>query len=127
MSVDLSKVHPKILTKIEVVLNTMAAFGHPMRICQGGRTSEEQHELWRQGREKPGLIVTNCDGYIKISPHQIKADGFSHAVDCCFTTGEPFGNGQPWPVFGVLAVYVGLKWGGNFQGKLLDRPHLELP
>lgn len=125
--VDVSKVYPALLAKLGPVLVAMDAFGHPMRVCQGTRTAEYQHELWKQGRELPGKVVTNCDGYVKLSPHQLRADGYGHAVDCCFTTGEPFGEKQPWGVFGAMSVYAGLKWGGNWAGKLLDRPHVELP
>lgn len=127
MALDTSRVHPTILGILNTVLPAMQAFGHPMRICQATRTADEQHQLWRQGREIPGKIVTNCDGYTIPGPHQIKSDGYGHAVDCCFTTGDPFDEKGPWAVFGALAVYSGLKWGGNWTGKLIDRPHLELP
>lgn len=135
--VDTSKVHPDILRALNnTILPVMEAFGHPMRVCQGARTAEQQHELWRQGREIPGPnptpqrplggIVTKCDGYTIPGPHQIKGDGYGHAVDCCFLT-DPFGEKQPWSVFGALGVWCGLKWGGNWAGSLIDRPHLELP
>ena len=34
------------------------------------RSPQEQNYLYQQGRTRPGKIVTNCDGYIKKSPHQ---------------------------------------------------------
>jgi len=117
--------HPDLIDKIEKVLSAMAAIGFPMRICQSVRTASEQHELWRKGRDLPGPKVTNCDGYTRKSNHQITADGFGHAVDCCFTVGEPFGEGQPWSAYGTLGEAVGLAWGGRWTNPV-DRPHLEL-
>src|SRR5262245_37168314 len=121
--VDTSKVHPSILLKLNnFIFPAMAAFAHPMRICQSSRTAQEQHELWRQGREIPGpnvtpqrplgSVVTNCDGFTTQGPHQVKGDGYGHAVDCCFTGPAPFDEKGPWAVFGAMVVYHGLKWGG---------------
>lgn len=103
----------------------MAFEGHPMRICQGVRTAAEQNKLWQQGRVTPGKIVTNANGIDKKSNHQVKDDGWGHAVDLCFTTGDPFGEDQPWARFGELVRAEGLKWGGDWV-KFKDRPHVEL-
>ena len=117
-------VHPDLLAKIDRVLAAMTIVGHPMRIVQGVRTAEAQHALWLQGRELPGRRVTNADGYQRKSNHQVKADGFGWAVDCCFTTGEPFGETQPWDLYGLLGKTVGLVWGGDW--KKPDWDHLEM-
>lgn len=45
-------------------------------ISQGYRTVEEQKKLYEKGRTKEGKIVTNCDGIIKKSKHQL-----GHAYD----------------------------------------------
>lgn len=39
-----------------------------------------------------GKKVTNCDGYIKKSNHQAKADGYGHAVDIFLTGFVASGN-----------------------------------
>lgn len=119
-------VHGDLLTKVGKVLAAMEALGFPMRICQGVRTVAEQKALYAQGRTAPGSVVTNCDGVLRPSNHQARADGFGHAVDCCFTQGDPFGEGQPWSVYGAAAKAVGLKWGGDFK-TITDRPHVEIP
>lgn len=121
---DLTKVHPDLLIKINKVLNAMAVLGFPMRICQGARTLAEQQGLYAFGRTKPGLIVTHADGVVSKSNHQIQADGFGHAVDCCFLT-DPFGEKQPWPLYCLMVDTIGLKSGIHFPSP--DRPHAELP
>ena len=121
-------VHPYLLTAIDRVLAAMTAFGCPMRICQGVRTVDQQHALWRQGRDLPGHIVTNADGVTVRSNHQVHPDGLGHAVDCCFRLGDPFGEHQPWAAYGALVEAAGLRWGGRFvlTGGTRDRPHAEL-
>jgi hypothetical protein len=34
------------------------------------RSASEQNALYQRGRTQPGPIVTNCDGFIKMSEHQ---------------------------------------------------------
>ncbi len=117
--------HPDLLTKIQAVLVGMAGLGHPMRVCQGVRSMEQQAALYAQGRTLPRRIVTDCDGIIRKSPHQRRADGFGHAADCCFTGSDPFGIKQPWAEFGELVKAQGLRWGGDFA-TLKDYDHAEL-
>lgn len=117
--------HPTLVVKITKVLNAMSALGYPMKIVQGVRTADEQAKLYAQGRTAPGARVTNCDGVKVKSNHQPAADGYGHAVDCAFAGPDPFGEEQPWKVYGYLVEFVGLKWGGHFT-TLVDRPHAEL-
>lgn len=121
----LDGVHPDLVTKIGSVLAAMSALGHPMRVCQGLRTTAQQQALYAQGRTAPGSIVTKADGVHTRSNHQTHQDGLGHAVDCCFTTGLPFGETQPWRAYGENCKAVGLKWGGDWPTP--DRPHTELP
>lgn len=101
----------------------------------GARTAEEQRDLWLQGRfGHPGKIVTQLDGYDKPSNHQIKPDGFGHAVDIV-----PFVGGKftwNWElIFPMIAAVAGvakakgisLRWGGVWDRKLeeLDPEALE--
>lgn len=118
---------PVLLVKLDIVLDRMAKVGHPMKICQGLRTAEYQHELYLKGRDAthPGKPVTNCDGFKVKSNHQAKASGLGEAADCCFIGTDPFGAHQPWATFGAIAEAQGLVWGGRF--KLVDLDHVELP
>lgn len=123
----LDGVHPALKAKITQVLTAMAALNHPMRVCQGVRTAEQQQDLYAQGRSIPGKIVTNADGFKLRSNHQLHpSDNYGHAVDCCFMTGEPFGETQPWSLYGAAVKAVGLNWGGSWTS-FQDRPHAELP
>lgn len=122
MSVDYSKIHPDLLMKIGYVLQVMYDNHTPMKICDGFRTQQEQHDLYLQGRDpaKPGPIVTHVDGVTVKSAHQS-----GRAVDCCFTGDRPFGDFHPWGKYGEAVKRAGLAWGGSWNTP--DRPHAELP
>ena len=124
--------HPELLTKIDGVLTAMLLKGSPMKIVQGLRTTEQQHQLWLQGRDPnhPGPIVTHADGVKVRSNHQADPiDGLGRAVDCAFLGGEPFSEKHPWSVYGATCEAAGLVWGGGhthgWHGQ--DRPHAQLP
>ncbi len=69
--------------KFNDLFNEMRAEGeHPIvDFCK--RSIEEQHRLWRIGRDesgnKIGKTVTNCDGHTTISYHQ-----YGRAIDLYF-------------------------------------------
>lgn len=124
-------VHPDLVERAERIYAALAALGRPMRPSQGVRTAEEQHTLWKAGREFPGAIVTNADGYTKRSNHQVKDDGYGYALDSIFTGDDPYLRRDPrgelwWGVYGACIRAVGCVWGGDWAS-ILDRPHMELP
>lgn len=122
----LKGLHPSLLAKVTIILERMGAAGHPMKVIQGVRTADQQHLLYMQGRPggTPGKVVTNCDGEIKKSRHQLAEDGLGHAVDICFQGNDPFGIKQPWKLYGETVKSCGLVWGGDFH--LVDLDHAEL-
>ena len=134
----MEKVHPKL---VEVMKATITDSPYDFRITDGARTTEEQFALYQIGRSKPGRIVTNCDGKKAKSNHQIKADGFGHAVDIfpCgviengvyrkFTSEEGYDEKKLKLIANhILEVAksknVNIEWGGNW--KMKDTPHFEL-
>lgn len=131
-------VHPDLTAKIGKIIGAMNSLGFPMRVVQGVRSAEYQHALWLKGRNAAGQvvdaksIVTNCDGYSLKSNHQIKADGFGHAIDCSFIDDpvtprdETWLASMPWKVYGEAGKALGLKWGGDFTSPV-DLGHLEMP
>jgi peptidoglycan L-alanyl-D-glutamate endopeptidase CwlK len=123
----LAGVHPELSEKILRILAAMEVLGFQMMVTDGVRTTGQQQALYAQGRSKPGRVVTQLDGVIKKSNHQVKTDGFGHAVDCCFVVdGAPsWADALPWSLYGAMAQALGLVWGGawvNFK----DRPHVEM-
>lgn len=130
MSADkLAGVHPQLRNAVLRLLSVMSELGYPMLVTDGVRTAEEQAALYAKGRTAPGPIVTNADGVTHTSNHQPHADGLGHAVDCAFlVNGQPSWDGHlPWRLYGEVGKALGLRWGGDWTGSLVDRPHVELP
>ena len=119
----LTGVHPNLARKVERILDAMLDLGFPMFITGGVRTTEAQQELYAQGRTKPGKIVTNADGILKKSNHQVAEDGFGHSVDLAFQGRSPWAESHPWTLYGTMAEALGLYWGGRWP-TLVDRPHI---
>lgn len=134
----MKKVHPKL---VEVMKEAITNSPYDFRITAGARTTEEQFALYQIGRSKTGRIVTNCDGKRAKSNHQIKSDGFGHAVDIfpCgviengtyrkFTSAEGYDDKKLKLIADhILAVAkskkINIEWGGNW--KMHDTPHFEL-
>lgn len=127
---NLKGVHPSlILLMSTAICDTPIDF----TIVEGVRTQKRQQELYSQGRTKPGNIVTYADGVRSKSNHQIKADGFGHAVDI-----YPYINGgvkmNDVASLRVIANHIkntakriGVKitWGGDWT-KPFDPPHFQL-
>jgi peptidoglycan L-alanyl-D-glutamate endopeptidase CwlK len=124
----LNGTHPDLRSKVELILTAMEALGFPMVVVEGVRSAERQQGLYAKGRTAPGPIVTHVDGVRKRSNHQIKADGFGHAVDCAFLKDGrvSWDTKHPWKLYGAMAETLGLVWGGKWA-KLVDMPHVELP
>lgn len=121
----LDGLHPELVKKLERIITAMDALGFPIMVFEGLRTAERQHDLWKQGREKPGAIVTKADGFDKKSAHQAQSDGYGYAADCVFLDkGKPsWDTKHPWDLLGAVAKSQGLAWGGDWGW---DRPHVEL-
>ena len=134
----MKKIHPKL---VEVMKAAIENSPYDFRITDGARTTEEQFALYQIGRSKPGRIVTNCDGKKAKSNHQIKSDGYGHAVDIfpCgiiengeyrkFTSAEGYDDKKLKLIADhILAVAksknINIEWGGNW--KMNDTPHFEL-
>lgn len=134
----LKKVHPKLIEILEEVLKISQ---YDFKITSGARTAEEQNRLYQQGRTTKGPRVTNCDGYKNKSNHQIKTDGYGHAVDIFvvgevvegkyvkFTTEQGYDD-KKLKYIADLAKSIAKKngacveWGGDW--KMHDTPHIEI-
>lgn len=126
----LTGVHPYLAKAIERIIDAMLVLGYPMFVVEGTRDTARQQLLYAQGRSLPGPIVSNADGIVKKSMHQIQATGYGHAVDCAFvddphtTLVETWSERQPWEVYAAMLEAFGLTSGRHWTFK--DSPHGEL-
>lgn len=127
---NLQGIHPDLVKVMEAAIKTSTV---DFTITDGVRTTAQQQALYAQGRTTAGKIVTNADGVKSKSNHQIKDDGFGHAVDL-----YPYYNGsvQLNDVAKLKQIAAHIKevskrlgvdivWGGDFKS-IVDMPHFEL-
>lgn len=130
---NLKGVHPNLVSVFkEAIKKTPIDF----TIIEGVRTEERQNQLYQQGRTTKGNRVTNADGVLRKSNHQVKGDGFGYAVDI-----YPFVDGkvrvtEKYVVDNLrviskhikeeaLKLGVTIVWGGDWKSPF-DPPHFEL-
>lgn len=127
MDPKLELVYPDIRTRILRVYQDMKEhYGLTMRACQGLRSWKEQDQLYAQGRNIRGPLVTWARG-------GQSCHNYGAAVDSCFVGEDPWLEEHPkaeaehlWKEYGKFVEAHGLKWGGKFPEKRRDRPHAEL-
>lgn len=132
-------VHPDLVKIMKAAITNSP---YDFRITAGARTAEEQNALYQMGRTRKGAIVTKADGYRNKSNHQIKSDGYGHAVDIfvCgkydesgnyikFTSEQGYESSKMKEVadhIKATAKSLGLhiEWGGDW--KFYDSPHFQV-
>lgn len=117
---NLKRVHPLLVKLMHASIGDAPI---DFTITEGVRTATRQMELYKTGKSQ-------CDGiYIK-SKHQLKADGYGHAVDL-YPLPIQYKNMTPYITLAKhikeKAKQLGIKiqWGGDWA-KFKDYPHWEL-
>lgn len=125
----LSTVHPDL----QKVMNE-AIKHYDFTVLFGHRTKEEQFELFKKGRKqvdgkwvKAGAVVTNLDGYNKMSMHNhspsLAIDIAPYPID--WTNKKRFNEMAKVVKEAAKTVGVDITWGGDWT-KFSDLPHFEL-
>lgn len=115
----------------DLVAVMVAAISHcpvDFTIVEGLRTKKRQQELYAQGRDVAGKVVTKVDGVKRISKHQV-----GKAVDICpWVNGElDWNNVEAFEMIGThvkrtaMEMGVDIVWGGDWKGAW-DKPHFEV-
>jgi peptidoglycan L-alanyl-D-glutamate endopeptidase CwlK len=132
----LAEVHPLLAEKMRWIYGHMfTQFGLVMRVTEGMRSFQYQYDLYCRGRQKRGNQWIVCDES-KIVTHAIPGSSYHQyglAVDSCFVGDDPYREKctpeesiMAWARFGEAVKLAGLRWGGDWTAKRLDRPHAEL-
>jgi peptidoglycan L-alanyl-D-glutamate endopeptidase CwlK len=115
---NIEKLHIKLQPIAKAFMLRVRAELGDFRITSGLRSYAEQNELYKQGRSKPGSVVTNAQG--GYSNHN-----FGLAFDITlFKDGKPVWDSPLYDKAGAVGESLGLDWGGRWRS-LPDRPHYE--
>ncbi|MCD1627041.1 M15 family metallopeptidase [Seohaeicola saemankumensis] len=112
------RLQPLVQRQADVIVETMAMFGHPVRIVEGFRSNERQDELYAQGRTTPGIVVTNARG-------GESAHNYGVAVDFVFRNEGYDAPEELWQTLGSIGESAGFEWGGRWK-TFPDKPHFEM-
>ena len=117
---------------VKVIKEAIATSPYDFMITQGVRSAKYQNTLYQQGRTVRGNIVTNADGYIKKSNHQMKVDGLGYAIDFAvlYKATIDWDTESKYEAVARHILEVGhklginLEWGGSWKFK--DNPHIQI-
>lgn len=122
--------------KLQAVLTRLASGGTPFRLVEGFRTRARQQWLFGSGRPevvpfgRPGPVLTNADGVVKLSRHQGNGKpGSGRAADCYPTRDGrvfiPPSSDPVWTAYADAVEAAGLVAGHRFP-TFKDSPHCEM-
>ena len=113
------RTQPLVIAALLAANKNVASNGLHWVITSGTRTYAQQHELWLQGRGRPGPVVTNA-------PAGYSNHNFGLACDATlFSRREPVWESPLYRrVWGPAVKAAGLEWGGDWKNPK-DEPHAE--
>ncbi len=117
----LAKVNPELAKRVRAMVNDLKAQGINVRVTDGLRTVEEQNELYKQGRTKPGGIVTNAKGGSSFHNYGLAVD----LVPMVNGKANYNVSNDTWNKIGETGKKYGLEWGGDFKS-IVDKPHFQM-
>lgn len=116
----LEDLNPPTRKRTEKFLASCAAAGIDVLIYCTYRDNAEQDELYKQGRAKPGKIVTNARGGDSWHNHRSAFD-FVPLVG-----GKPqWGDASLYAKCGKIGEECGLEWAGRWSGSLKENAHMQ--
>lgn len=107
--------HPALQERVAKVIELAHAKGLDIWVTQGMRSIAQQNELYKQGRTKPGNVVT-----------WVRGGGSYHnyglAVDFAFRGATPYSEKHDWAGLVACIKAAGLESGAGYG----DRPHANI-
>ncbi|MBX9348101.1 M15 family metallopeptidase [Chromobacterium piscinae] len=125
----ISDLHPQLQPLAETFLRLCRDQDvDPLLICTW-RSAAEQEQLYRRGRELPGVIVTYARPGESAHNAMLHGNPAARAFDVV-----PLHAGKPicdidhphWQVMGRIAQSLGLYWHGTLEAPLHEIPHFQL-
>ena len=116
---NMAHLHPAFRHRVERLLQDLASADLPFRAFEAFRSPERQHELYSQGRSKPGRKVTNADAWSSYHQYGVAAD-FVLYIDGKWSWDDSGERKKWWQQLHQLAAKHGL------QPLSWELPHLQL-
>jgi peptidoglycan LD-endopeptidase CwlK len=127
---NLSDLHPDLQPLATQWLNECLQQGLHVKIIQTWRDPAYQDQLFAQGRTAAGPVVTDLNGSQSLHCFTIDGKPASRAFDfACFDSTGAYitdGTDNHYALAGQIGISMGLEWGGNWKGSLVDYDHLQL-
>ena len=116
---------PVVKARAVAFIDECRACGLDVLIYCTLRTVEEQNDLYRFGRSRPGAVLTNARGGESL--HNPDQNGEAWAFDAVpVIAGKPqWSDDARLLQMGICGEAVGLQWAGRWAGKLREKVHFQ--
>jgi peptidoglycan L-alanyl-D-glutamate endopeptidase CwlK len=109
---------PDVRERCLMLIIRMNELGKSVYLSEGFRTAFRQDDLYAQGRNKSGPIITQARGLQSYHNYGLAFDLIFQGYDW----NPP--SSEWWEILGREGKALGLTWGGDWQG-FRDLPHFE--
>lgn len=128
-STSITSLNPIVAQKADALVAQTGKIGIKILITDDYRSSEEQNVLYKQGRSKPGQVVTNVKGGASFHNYGLAVDFALVKPDGDVIWDMKYdgnGNGKAdWMEVVTAAKKLGFTWGGDWTS-FKDYPHLQM-
>lgn len=126
----LTDMHPDVRPLAEQFLASAESEGIDVLVTCTHRSNIEQAQLYALGRTVKGKVVTNAKPGESLHNVMLKGKPAARALDVVpMVLGKPMWDADHplWAALGRIGKACGLKWAGDWRGKMREKPHFELP
>lgn len=118
---NIATLKPEIQPLARRLIELAVERGINVKVISGYRSYEEQDELYKQGRSKPGKVVTKAKGGHSYHNFQLAFDIGVFSAD----GKEYYPESEAYLTCGEIGISLGLEWGGSWAS-FQDLPHFQL-
>lgn len=126
------KADPRLALRLSLFMARMTLLGHDVAVHQLFRTPHEQEQMYRQGRDLPGRIITDARAWQSAHCATINGTPAAQAFDVAIRRGQLITwdmndtTAQFWSDARDTGKMLELTWGATFNNPPRDFGHFQL-
>jgi peptidoglycan L-alanyl-D-glutamate endopeptidase CwlK len=125
---QIEDLHPDLQIIAKEFVRRCATEAPNVKIICTWRSNYEQDELYKQGRTKPGAIVTRAKAGQSAHNFMINGKPAAKAFDIAVLINNKYApdNHKEWDIAGRIGTELGLNWYGREGAPFKEKPHFQL-
>ena len=127
-SLKIEDLHPDLQIIAKEFVRRCVTEAPNVKIICTYRSNYEQDELYKQGRTKPGAIVTRAKAGQSAHNFVIEGKPAAKAFDIAVLIDNKYApdDNKEWSIAGRIGTELGLNWYGREGAPFREKPHFQL-